>query len=300
MTNEPSLPTPERPDGSPAALPSELPNELIDELCSADLDGALAAACVDHGITLADGRAAVDAHASRRAALAAASTQVSQLGPADHLDEVERKRLSRAAVSRATHRRSGRDRRAATVFAIAGAAAVLMLAVVVVALAHTSGDSSSKSAASGHAVISPVAGKGSGTATTPELGVVSNGRDLARRLGLTGQSNSSGLFNGNVADATNGRAGSQPQQHGQSYSVAPGTSSPSSAPVALWAPTDPAVKHCLGSLPLAKGATGVRVVATARVNGEPVTVARGTLGKTVVLWAFHPATCTIAVFYTGT
>jgi hypothetical protein len=286
MTNDASLPPPE--------LPDELANELIDELCSADLDGELEAACADHGLTLAAGRAVVDARASRRAALAAASAQVGELTPADQLDELERRRISWTAVSRATHRRSGRDRRAATVFGIAGAAAVLVLAVVVVALANSGSDSSSKSAATSGAAISPLTGKAGNAAAPPELGVISNGRDLAKRLGLTGQSNSYNLFSGNAADATTHEA-----EDGQATALAPSGQTSSSAPVALTVPADSAVGRCLNALPLAKGATAVRVVATARVNGRPVTVARGALGHSVVLWAFNPATCAIALFYTG-
>ena len=293
MTNDPSFPA--LPPELPSKLPSELPSELVDELCSADLDGELVAACADHGIELAEARAVVDADSARRAALAAASSRVGELTPADQLDELERRRVSRVAVARATRQGSARDRRAVTVFGLAGAAAVLLVAVVVIALAHTSGDSSSKSAGTSPAAIAPVAGHGRGANTPPDLGAISNGRDLALHLGLTGRPNSHSL-SANAADS----AGQGLARTTGKPPSAPGAESSATTPVAQSTPAHSTLGRCLGSLPLATSATDVRVVATVRLNGAPVTVARGALGNTVVLWAFHPANCSVAVFYTGT
>ncbi len=258
--------------------------ELIDELCSADLDGELDAACADHGIGVADARVAIEAHSARRGELAGAGARVAALTADDELDELERRRMSRAATSRATRRASVRDRRARVLTAVASIAATAAAVTAVVVLTRGGGNSSSKSAGT----TAPHATAAATTPATVDVGTITDGRDLARRLHVTAAPQPSAL--GHSASGT-------PQSQSRGYSdLAASTTGPSTRAGAAGAA---APARCLPGLPLAAGATGVRIVAAARYQGEALNVARGTLGTTVVLWAFRPADCSVAVFYTG-
>jgi hypothetical protein len=268
--------------------------ELIDELCSADIDGELDAACAELGINVDDARAAIAASSARRDALTRAGVAVGETLPGDELDELERRRIVRFASGRAPHA-NVRDRRRAVLL---GAAAVIAaVAIVAVVVSQFSGNDSSNKASSAKASATTVA-----PPTTVNLGVVQNGPDLARKFEAFAAghaSGSAGASNGSPAADSTRAASKQTGGQFSTESNAPHASGGGAA-AGVGSPATGVPTRCLTTLPAASDATGVEIVATARLHGEWVAVARGLLRGRPALWAFRPADCSVVAFYNGT
>jgi len=256
--------------------PGALTPELIDELCSADIDGELDAACADLGIPVDDARAAIATNATRRGALARASSAVGAPLDGDSLDELERRRIARLASGRA-FRSKVQDRRR-LVFLGAAAVVAAIAIVAVIATRNNGGDK--------HVAVR--GGAGPSTQTTLDIGIVKTGHEIESKL--TAPTSDAAL--GGPGNPTSESSATAPHT-GKSVSTG-ATSTPAPGATASRSAT-----RCLASLPGAADASGLQVVATAQLRNRSVVVARGTLRGKHAIWAFVPAKCTPVLFYDG-
>jgi hypothetical protein len=166
-----------------------LDEHVLDELLSADLDGELAAAAADLGLTVDEARAAISRPraVARRSDLARAGELVGAPVP---LDPDAAARLVTASITRgrqetdldaARRRRESRSETARRALVVAGSAAALI--AVIVGLANMS-PSSDDSASTSYSAPIESADSGNGTATTGAraFGDVSDTDQLRRRV----------------------------------------------------------------------------------------------------------------------
>ncbi len=257
---------------------SPLDPEQLDELVSADLDGALAGAAHDLGLSVDEARARLDATpgaAERRAALVTARDL---LGRPPELDELTSTRLRAAALrgsdpdpaQRRVGRRS-RGRRHSGAWVGGAAAAVAVVVAVGVGLAGRLGTGSSDSKSS--AALAP-ASKGTPVPAPPgptaAFGAFTDadalaravvGRDVPRSSGA-GQSASS-----TFKQAENGTTGDD--QLSVTSTAAPQSSA--TAAVAAGAAAAAGTSTCTTPPPVPNGNSAV-LRATATLSGAPVVV----------------------------
>jgi hypothetical protein len=166
-----------------------LDEQVLDELLSADLDGELAAAAADLGVSVEDAREAVStpAAAARRAALARARAVIGAPVP---LDADTAARLVTESITRggpddelaaARHRKRRADTARRVLVAAGSAAAVI---AVIVGLSNLSLSSSNDSQGTAARAPTESADTRPGTRTTGpvELGDVSDAEQLRRRV----------------------------------------------------------------------------------------------------------------------
>ena len=167
-----------------------LDERVLDELLSADLDGELAAAAADLGLSVDEARAAISSAAAvaRRAALGRASAAVGASVPP--LDPDTTARLVTASITEARkddelgtarRRRERRGDTARRVMVVAGSAAAAI--AVIVGLAHMPTSSEDNGSMSLDAPTERAGTDDGSTATSPvALGDVSDTEQLRRRL----------------------------------------------------------------------------------------------------------------------
>ncbi len=219
---------------------SPLNPETLDELLSADIDGELADAAADLGLTLGEATAAIEAapgSGARRAALVRARGLIGTPAP---LSESEELWLVGAAIARSTdelrtlRERPRRARQALTAIGSAAAAAAVIAGIVVLAARNPASTSKSSSNASltvpQRGVASPAPHAASVQLRSIEFGDVSNPRTLGAEVEARLAVSATPLTPADIpSPATPGPAGGQILQGGSGDLGLVGPQGPSGA-----------------------------------------------------------------------